>query len=304
MSILIASGGSHPALAQSLAAELGHALFPIAIARFPDGEMRAKVEGDARGADVFVVQPTHAPVGERALELLLVSDALRRAGASDVTAVVPYLGLSRQERCLDPATSLGARVLADMLSTAGFRQIISIDLHAPALEGFFGMPVLHVSALGQLAVSLRQHLVANSVVVAPDLGAAKIAQRLGAMLGLRVALVRKIRRTAWDVEDIELLGDVSGCVPVIVDDMISTGGTIAAALETLRAHGAHDGATVAATHGLFTEETATRLLKGGARRIIVTDTVPQPWSPSMPIDVVSVAPVLVEAIRRIGRQSR
>jgi ribose-phosphate pyrophosphokinase len=295
--ILIA-GSAHPALAASLARELGQPLGPCAITPFPDGELDIEVQADVRGRDVLLVQPTQPPVGEHLLELTLLSDACRRAGAKSVSAVVPYLGYARQDRRETGREPLGARVVAELLAAGRIDRLVCLDLHSRAVEGCFPQPVEHASAISALTQRLAD-LPRPAVVVSPDLGAVKRAEAFARPLGLPVAVVHKQRHSGSDVTAVGVVGDVKGLHALVVDDMISTAGTVCAAIKAVIDAGAKPGVTVAATHGLFVGPALGRLAACSPRRVVVTDSVPQPRQVPFPLDVVPCAPVLAEVLRRL-----
>jgi ribose-phosphate pyrophosphokinase len=247
-----------------------------------------------RNADVYVIHSTSPPVNDRVVELVLILDACRRGGAARVTAVVPYFGYARHDRS-GTGGALGARVMASMISAA-VDHVMVVDPHSAALEGMMSVPLTMISAVPALATALRPLLPDAAVIVAPDLGAAKLAQRFSEQLGLPNAVVHKTRVSGTDVRVDAVIGDVRGRTPVIVDDMISTAGTVVAAFHALRAAGAADSVTVIATHGLFTELAEFRLKTLPLRNVFVTDTI-ESRELSFPRTIVSVAPDLAECIR-------
>jgi len=266
--------------------------------RFPDGEIQIDIRESIRGRDVFLVQSTSPPVETHLMELVLFADACRRAGAGRLTGVIPYFGYARQDRRTH-RRSLGARVAADLIGTAGFDRLMLVDAHTPSIEGFFGIPIDHLTAVPLLARAVAPSVHENSVVVAPDLGAAKLADRYARLLEMPVAIVHKTRFSGREVATRGLTGDVEGRQPVIVDDMISTGGTIEAAAKALAAAGALPVSAVVATHGLFVGDAGDRLAAVGVRRFLVTDSVAPPPELRLPVEVVSVAPLLARAIRHL-----
>lgn len=291
-------GSMHPELGAALARQVGGGSLCTA-SRFPDGELQVAVQG-VQGRHVFVVQPLLAPIGEALLELVLIADACHRTGALSVSAVIPYLGYARQERRTREGQPLGAEVVARLVSAGPFARVVTVDMHAAAVEGFFSSIVEHLSAERLLADALATRPDAKGVVVSPDLGAAKLARRFATRLKLPMAVVHKTRLSGSEVAAEEVVGNVHSRRPIIVDDMISTGGTIAEAARAVLAAGAIPEITVAATHGLFVGPAEERLRAAPIRRIVVTDTVPARPT-SLPVDVVSVVPMLAEVVRRLGQ---
>jgi ribose-phosphate pyrophosphokinase len=285
---------------------LNEPLTDVKIERFPDGELEVAIAESVREDDVYVIQPTCAPVGESLIELLLLGDAARRAGAVRLTAVIPYFGYARQDRRASGREPVGARLMADLLEAGGVDRVVAVDLHTAALEGFFAIPLEHLTAVPALAEAAKACLAPHSVVVAPDLGAVKLAERYGALLELPAAFVHKTRLSGTDVRAGAVIGDVEDRAPVIVDDMISTGGTIAAAAGAVLAAGAVPDVTVVTTHALLVGPAVQRLAALPLRRLIAADTVLPPTEFGLQLEVTSVAPLLAEAIDHLhhGRSLR
>jgi ribose-phosphate pyrophosphokinase len=303
VNLTILSGGGNPALTEAIARTLGVHPAACELGRFPDGELRVAVGESVRGRDVYVVQPTAPPVESRILELLLLADACRRAGAARLTAVVPYFGYARQDRRAQGREPVAARLVSDLLPVAGVQRVIAVDLHSNALEGVTGIPLEHLSAVRLLAGAAGPVAAANAVVVAPDLGAAKLADRYARALHVPVALVHKARLSGAEVMVRGLTGDVRGRRPVIVDDMITTGATVAAAIGSLVAAGSAPGVTVIATHAVLVDDAVERLRHAGVERLVVTDSVAQSGLPGW-VQTVTLAPLLAEAIGRLhGNES-
>jgi len=299
--LALLTGSAHPALAAAVAREIGVSLTPAEVGRFPDGEVSIRLEANLRHRDVYLLQPTGPPVNESLVELLALVDACRRASAFRITAVIPYFGYARQDKpqAREPITG---RMTANLLARVGVDQVLALDLHSPQVQGFFDLPVDHLTALPVLAEALRTEQVADAVVVSPDAGFMKQAGRFAAALGVPLAVTHKQRLPTGEVEAGVLVGEVRGRRPVIVDDMITTGGTIRRCLETLLSAGALPEATVAATHGLFVGPAAASLAHRAIRRIFVTDSLPAaPGAGTLPVRVVSIAPLLAEAITRSHR---
>lgn len=295
----IVVGNAHPALGESVARALGVAPAVCTIERFPDGEQHVELTTSLAGREVYVVQPTCAPIGETLLTLLLIADAAWRAGAARIVAVVPYFGYARSDRRAHGGQPLAGRVVAGLFDNARFERVVTIDLHAPAIEGFFAVPMEHLDALGALGDALEPFLPANAIVVAPDVGAAKRADSIARRWKLPVAIVHKTRVSGTDVVAHRVTGDVRGMRPVIVDDMISTGGTLVAAFNAVLAHGAEQRPIIAATHAVLAGDAIARLASISPERLVVTDTLPIPTTAPFPITVGSVATVIADAVRRL-----
>lgn len=299
VSPVILAGSAHPALAARLAHELGLPLGPCFITRFPDGELEIDVTADVRAQRVYIVQPTSPPVGEHLLELALLTDACRRAGASSITAVVPYLGYARQDRRETGREPLGARVVAELLAAARIDRIVCLDLHSRGVEGCFPQPIEHASAIVPLVARIKKDLHKDTVVVSPDLGAVKRAEAFARPLGLNVAVVHKQRQSGSDVKAVGVVGEVKGRHALVVDDMISTAGTVCAAINAVVEAGAHPDVTIAATHGLFVGPALERLAACKPKRVVVSDSLPPPAQTPFPLEVVGCAPVLADVLRRL-----
>lgn len=299
MRTVLLAGSSHPQLAQDLSKELSLPLGACAVRHFPDGELDIEVTEEVRHAHVVLVQGLHAPTGEHLLELALLTDVVRRGGAATVTAVVPYLGYARQDRRESGKEPLGARVVAELIAAARLDRVVALDLHSKAVEGCFSRPVEHAAAVPALIEHVRARLETPAVVVSPDLGAVKRAEAFARPLGLPVAVVHKQRLTGEDVKALSIVGEVKDRHVVVVDDMISTGGTLFAAVQTVLAHGAKPPVTVVASHGLFVGPANERLAALPLSRVVVTDSVPALDAPRFPLERVPSAPALAAVIRRL-----
>jgi ribose-phosphate pyrophosphokinase len=270
---------------------------PFECRRFPDGEIQIELNESVRGRDVYLVQSTSPPVEPHLMELLLLADACRRAGARRQTAVIPYFGYARQDR-RSGRRSLGGRVAARMLDGAAFDRIILIDAHTPAIEGFFGAPLDHLTAVPALARSITPSITESTIIVAPDLGAVKLARAYARLLNRPMAVVHKTRLDGEAVEAHDVIGDVRGRKPLIIDDMISTGATIEAAVGALVAAGATAPIAVAATHGLFVGRARDIFKKLPLTSLTVTDSVATELPEKPLIHVCTVAALVATAIRR------
>ncbi len=297
--MVLLAGSSHPTLTSDIASVLKHPLGHCRVDRFPDGEFDIEVDRGVRGAHVFIVQSLHSPVGDHLLELCLIADASWRQGAVEVTAVIPYLGYARHDRREVGQEPLGARVVAELIAAGRIDRIICLDLHSRAVEGCFNKPVDHANATEALTQAMVPYLQPNSVVVSPDLGAVKRAEGVARALKLPVAIVHKQRLSGTDVQTHGVVGNVENKHPIIVDDLISTGGTIVAAIEAIVHAGALAPMIVAASHGLFVGPAAKRLAHAAIDRIIVTDSVPMPADVLLRVQRVRSAPAIAQIISRM-----
>lgn len=296
MDDVILGGSTARELAHRIAQGLSVERLTPALERFPDGELHVQLEADVRGRGVLVVQSLAAPCGEALLELLLMLDACRHAGAGPIRCVVPYLGYVRQDRRRSPGEALGGKVLAKSLDAAGPSEVMVVDLHTPAAEGWFNSALTHLSAVPLLVGAVRNWLPPDAVVVSPDLGAAKRAETFSEATGRPYAIIRKVRHSATEVVVRDVLGDVRGRPALIVDDMISTGGTILAAARALRDAGV-ERIGVAVTHGLLVGPALESLELAQIERLWMTDSIPHHGPMPFPTEVVPLTPLLVSALR-------
>ncbi|MDQ6919686.1 MAG: ribose-phosphate pyrophosphokinase [Candidatus Dormibacteraeota bacterium] len=293
------AGNANQALAQKISEEIGVPLTDPRLTRYSDGEIDVKIEGSMRGHDVFVIQPTCHPVNENLMELFIILDALRRASAGRVTAVIPYYGYARKERKSQPREPITAKLIANVITLAGADRLLLLDLHAAAIEGFFDVPTDHLTAQHILADHIRSRGLQQLTVVAPDAGGAKRAEAVANLLEAPIVFGYKRRESADLSEALAVAGDVNGRDCVVVEDMITTGGTAATIANMLRAHGAQR-VVFAATHGVLTGGAPERLRGAPIDEVIVTDSIPiPPDKQGKPITVLSVAPLLAEAIIRV-----
>jgi ribose-phosphate pyrophosphokinase len=293
------AGSANPALADAVATALGTRLGRRELYRFPDGELHVELHDSVRGHDVYLLQPTSPPAEAHLLELLLLADACRRAGAAQLTAIVPYFGYARQDRRASGREPVAARLVADLLAASGLQRVIAVDLHSAGLEAVFSIPLEHLSAVPLLVEALRRRVPGNAVIVAPDFGAARLAERYGALLGLPVAIVHKSRLSGDAVVARGVTGEVQGRVPLLVDDMISTAGTVEAAAKAVIAAGGLPEVTVVASHALLVGPAVYRLGALPLSRLIVTDSVVQPANLPLPLQAVTLAPLLAEVVERL-----
>jgi ribose-phosphate pyrophosphokinase len=295
------AGNSHPQLAHAIMRELEAPLGRAVVGSWKNGETRVKLEENVRGSDVFVIQSMCGPVNHSLMELLLIIDALRRASAARITAVVPYFAYAKQEKKTSGREPISAKLVANLLTTAGADRILTMDLHAPAIEGFFDIPVDHLRAAPILARHINRQGLQNLVAVSPDAGGVARAEDLRGRIGGSLAIISK-RHPGPDVsEALEMVGDVNDRPAVIVDDMISTGGTLVLAANLLEERGASP-ILAAATHGIFAHEGLDLIDRSPIQRLFVTDTLPLPTSgPTSKLEVVTVAPFFAEAVTRIHK---
>lgn len=295
-------GSATPELAASVARHLGRELSQGSVSSFPDGESRVQIDESVRGADCYIIQSTCSPVNHSLMELLVFCDALRRASAWRINAVIPYFGYARQDKKVQAREPITGKLVANLLETAGVDRVISVDLHAGQIQGFFDVPVDHLTALGILGSHLEQQDLSNSVVVSPDVGRATEARRLANHLGLPIAILYKRRNSPTDTSVTHVIGDVEGMRPIIADDMISTAGTITRAVEALLELGALPDVRVVATHPVFTPPALERLAHPAVQEVFVTDTIPYRGTEAK-IKVLSVAELLANAIQNVHDNS-
>jgi len=285
-------------LAERIALAAGVELCAVDITRFPDGEIFVKLQDNVRGDDLFLVQSVSVKPNDYLMELLIMIDAAKRASANRITAVLPYYGYARQDRKDQPRVPITAKLVANLLVAAGANRVLCMDLHAQQIQGFFDIPVDHLYAAPVIVKYLRSQNLSNLVVVSPDAGGLKMADAYSKLLDAGIAVVGKQRKSATDVEANHLVGDVEGCNTLIVDDMTSTAGTLAAAAGLLKKAGAKS-IRAAVSHSLLTEKGIERLKDSPIEELVTTDSVPQRQWDDFDVTVLSVADTLAEAICRI-----
>lgn len=300
----IFTGNANRLLASEIADYLGVGLGNALVSRFANGEIQVKIEENVRGSDVFVIQPTCPPVNDNLMELLIMIDALHRASASKITAVIPYYGYAKQEKKTSGREPISAKLIANIITVAGAHRVVTIDLHAAAIQGFFDIPVDNLVAIPILSHHLKEHGLFGEdiVVVSPDAGGVVRARTLAERLGGSLAIIFK-RRPKPDMSEVtEIVGNVAGRRAVIVDDMISTGGTLIHAAEALIKMGAKD-VYACGTHPVMARNAVELIEKSCIRELIVTNTIPLEdaisETGSKKIKVLSIAPLLGEAVKRI-----
>ena len=296
---VIFAGTANPELAATIAADLGMLLGACAIDRFPDGETSIQLQESVRRKEVFLVQSLSPPANEHFVELLALADACRRAAAARITAVVPYMGYARSDKRHGRREPIMGRMVADVLEAVGVHHVVTVDLHAPQIEGFFRIPVDSLTAVPHLSIYLREETSPGVVVVAPDAGAFRMATEYAHRLNGTVAVLHKRRKSGTGTQVTHLVGDVAGRACLIVDDMISTGGTLASAIEALLTAGARPELTIAATHGLLLAGARQKLMHEAVRKVVITDTIagaPKDWPR---LQSISIAPVIAGALKRL-----
>jgi ribose-phosphate pyrophosphokinase len=295
--IAVFGGSAHPALTAEICAFLAVPQQPVQLERFANDCLEVQLQANCRERDVFIIQPLVAPVQEHLVELLLMTDAARGASAARVTAVIPHYAYARSDKKDKPRISIGARLIADLLVTAGVNRVLTLNLHSPQVHGFFSVPVDHLHALRELSSYFRGRDLSRSIVVSPDLGYAKSAAAFARRLGLPVAAGAKERISDTEVQITAIIGDVAGLDVIILDDEISRGTTVFELLDRLREQGARSVA-VACTHGLFADNALDKLAAADVTDVVCTNTAPVP-ADHPKLHVLSVAPALAEAINRI-----
>jgi len=290
-------GTANLPLAEAIARALGVRLGARVVERFPDGEVEVRLEEGVRGHHVYLVQPTTPPVNDNLVELLLLADACRRAAAERVIAIVPYFGYARSDRRHGSRAAVGARVVADLMEAVGVAEVITLDLHTPQVEGFFRVPVDGLSALPLLADAARERLTSDAVVVAPDAGRVKMATAYAQWLRTPLVVLHKRRDSSTRTSVTHLVGDVRGKQCLVIDDLISTGGTIADSARALHDAGARPGVLVAATHALMLGDAAEKMRRAGVSCVLTTDTIACRAPDDGFVHTVSVAGMVAAAIR-------
>ncbi len=298
--IVVFSGGANPALGRKVCEYLKLAPGNVENKRFPDGEIDLKILQDVRGADVFVIQPTCPPVNENLMELLVFLDCLRRASAERITAVIPYYGYARQDRKAEGRVPISAKLVANLVAAAGASRALSVDLHTAQIQGFFDIPMDHLYAAPVLVDYFRKLRIPDLTVVTPDVGGIKMARAYAKRLSAGLAICDKRRSGPAQIEVMHVIGDVQGRNVVLVDDMISTGGSIRDAAEACRKNGARE-IYICATHAVLVDRAVEHLRAAPVKEIVVTDTIPLDGKEGQipNLKVLSIAPLLGEAIRRI-----
>jgi ribose-phosphate pyrophosphokinase len=301
----IFTGTAHKELAQDVAVYLGIQLGDATVSRFSDGEILVRLNENVRGSDVFVVQPTCMPVNDSIMELLLIVDALKRASASRITAVIPYYGYARQDRKVQPRVPISAKLIADLITAAGTNRILTVDLHAGQIQGFFNIPVDNLYAIPVLLEYITKNYDLNNlVIVSPDAGGVERARSFAKRLKSSIAIIDKRREKANECEVMNVIGDVDGMDALILDDMADTAGTMTQAAAALMEKGARK-VSAACTHAVLSGAAVERINNSVIEEMIVTNTIPfdSKKEKCRKLTVLSIASLLGEAIRRINEES-
>ncbi len=302
--IKIISGSSHRSLSQEVADNLGVSLCDTKISSFSDGEIMIQINENVRGSDAFVIQSTSPPVNDSIMELLLIIDALKRASAGRITAVMPYYGYARQDRKVQPRVPISSKLVADIVTAAGANRVLAVDLHAGQIQGFFNIPVDHLYAMPVLVEHIRGRQFKDLVIVSPDAGGVERARAFAKRLQCSLAIIDKRRETANVCEVLNVIGDVTGRDTLLLDDMIDTAGTTTQAAAALKQGGANR-VFAAATHAVLSGPAIERINASVIEEIIVTNTIPLDSKKEMcrKLTVLSIAPLLADAIKRIHDES-
>ncbi|NHN32869.1 ribose-phosphate diphosphokinase [Paenibacillus agricola] len=290
------AGSSHPKLAESICNHLDHPLGRVKRSRFKNGEIYVHYEDGLRNCDVYLIQTFSYPVNEHFVELLIMIDAAKRASARSVNVVVPYLGYSRQERKSAPREPISAKMVADVITTLGVNRVITLDLHSPAIQGFFNIPVDHLTALDLLSEYIKSKQIHNPVIVSPDAGRAETAEKLASHLDCPFSIMVKKRTAHNEASITHIIGEVNDRTPIIIEDIIDSGSTIIKVVEALIDRGSKD-AYICATHPIFSESAIERLKHPNIKEIVVTDSIPLIQACPDYLKVISVASLLAQSIR-------
>jgi ribose-phosphate pyrophosphokinase len=295
-SLKVLSGSAHPILAQSICDHLGVPVCSTTLTTFPDGETFVQIHENIRGRDVFIVQPTCPPTNQNLMELLIMVDAVRRASADRITAVLPFFGYARQDRKDRPRVPITAKLVANLLVAAGVHRVLTVDLHAGQIQGFFDIPVDHLYAAPVLVQAIRERNIEDLVVVSPDVGGIKMTHAFAKAMGAPMAIVAKNRVSADEVQALSVIGDVEGKNVLLVDDLTETAGTLTAAAGLLQKHGAKD-IYAAVSHGVLGERGLQRLAESSIKELFATNSVPQAHGPK--VTALDISKLLANAIHCI-----
>lgn len=297
MQLKIITGNANRPLAESIVRNMGVELCKAQITRFSDGEIQVKVEDNVRGADCFIIQPTCSPVNENIMELLILADALRRSSAKRITAVIPYYGYGKQDRKAEPRVPITAKLVANLIVASGVTRVLSMDLHAGQIQGFFDIPVDHLYGMPVFLKYLKDKNMKDMVVVSPDAGGVERARAFAKHLNADLAIVDKRRPRPNEASIMNIIGDVKGKAAIILDDLVDTAGTLTKVAAAIKEKGAAD-VIAAASHGVLSGSALQRIEESPIKELIITDSIPLAMQTGK-IKVLTIAPLLAEAIKRI-----
>ncbi len=293
----IFSGTAHPKLAENISKYLDVALSESNISKFSDGEINCQISESVRGRDVFIIQPTSAPANDNLMELLIMTDAIRRSSAKSITAVIPYFGYARQDRKAAPRVPITSKLVANLIESAGITRVVTMDLHAGQIQGFFDIPVDNLYGSTVFIDYIKQKKLENPIIASPDVGGVARARNMASKMGLDLVIVDKRREKANKSEVMNIIGDVAGKDVILVDDIIDTAGTIVQAAAALKAKGATS-VMACCTHGVLSGSAFDRIDQGALDELVITDTIPHSKE-SAKVTVLSVANIFGEVIRRV-----
>jgi ribose-phosphate pyrophosphokinase len=292
-------GTSHPELGEKIVKHLGGKAGEIKISRFSGGEIYARITENIRGQSCVIIQTCTSQVNDDLMELFIIIDAMKRASAKSISVVIPHFGYARQDRKAASREPISARLIANLLETAGAERIVAMDLHSDQIQGFFNIPVDTLTALPIIANYIKDKKLKDPVVVAPDTGRVKVAKKLADRIGAKIAILHKVRTAHHQSEVTHVVGEVKDKTVIMTDDMIDTAGTITSGIDALRKHGCNPDVYVSATHGIFSGPAIERMTKANCAEVIVTDTVPIPKEKQFKgLKILSTADLLAQAIRR------
>lgn len=297
MKLKLIAGNANPKLAEEIAKKMGIELSPATIGRFSDGEIQVKIANSVRGSDCYVIQPTCAPVNENIMELLVIADALKRASARRITAVIPYYGYARQDRKAEPRVPITSKLVANLITASGIDRVLTVDLHARQIQGFFDIPVDHLYARPVLFQYFKDLNLDNPIVVSPDAGGVERARAFAKLLNADLAIVDKRRPRPNEAAIMNIIGDVKGRNAIILDDMIDTGGTLTKVADAIKNAGAIK-VYAAASHGVLSGQAIEKIQKSSLEEVVITNSIIH--DTELPkIKVLSIASLLAEAITKI-----
>jgi len=294
---ILVAGTANKEFAQKVAKALNKELANVEVKRFSDGEINVNIAESVRGQDVFIIQPTCAPANDNLMELLIIVDALKRSSAGTINAVIPYFGYARQDRKAAPRVPISAKLVADMLETAGVQRVITIDLHAAQIQGFFNIPVDHLVGATLFVKYIQEKNLKNPIIASPDVGGVARARSYAEKLGYDLVIVDKKREKANESEVMNIIGDVKGCDVIILDDMVDTAGTLTKAANALKAKGATS-VMACCTHGVLSGPAYDRLTNSDLDELVITDTIPLK-EPHDKITILTASNITAKTINRI-----